>query len=192
MTDQNPSTDKINIKGLEDWKVGDGLEARKFQQPVTVLKALGAPGPPSQVVPETRGLFQFKMFKVIELDVDVILCNTWNGLEKGEDEIKVALPFLLRKTPFDAATRVEPPRAGISYAYSEFHIRIATNEEDETEDQIMVALYEPDDLIYAMRGIFGNTGVYHDPDTNEKPVFWLDTNVDGRFWALDDDPPEAE
>jgi len=192
MKDETPNFDKINIKNLNNWKPGDPLEAAHFDQVVQVLQSLGLLSPSGQVVRDPGKLLQLRMFKVKELAKDSIICFTWNGREKGKDEIKVALPFLLRKTPFDAATRVDPPRAKISYVYSEFNIRIATNEDDDTEDQIIVGSYEEDDIIFAFKGILGNTAVYHDDPTNEKPVLWEDANFDGRFWALDDDPPEAE
>lgn len=182
---------KLNIKNLQDWFKGTPLEARRFQQVVDALKALGGVSPGSQKI-DTGRIIQLKMFKVVKLEQDVIICNTWNGIEKGTDEIKVAMPFLIRRTPFDEATRTDPKRANITYVYSDFNLRLATDEDDETEDQIIVASYELDDIIYAMKGIFGGTSLYHDDPANETPVIWLDTNVDGRFWALDDDPPEEE
>ena len=195
--DQGPNIDKINIKKLLDWKIGDKLTAEHLQQVVTVLKALGGMGPTSQILPPQDTSHFVRMFKVKALDKDVIICFEWNGLEKGEDEVKVALPFLLRKTPFDEATREDPElRAGISYVYSEFNLRVATKagegeDDDETEDQIIVDSYEEDDIIFAMKGVFGNTSVYHDEE-EEEPIIWVDMNLDGRYWALDDDPPEEE
>ena len=182
---------KLNIKKLFPWFRGDPLEAAKLQQPVDALKAMGGVAPPSQKLEGGR-IIQLKMFKVVRLEQDVIICNTWNGIQQGTDEIKVAMPFLLRRTPFDEVTRTDPVRAGITYEYSDFNLRLATNEDDEEEDQILVASYEPNDIIFAMKGIFGGTSLYHDDPTNEIPVIWLDTNVDGRFWALDDDPPGEE
>jgi len=190
LNNKNQSFNKINIKKMDLIKKGQKLFAKTLNEPRKVLNSLGGAAPPSQVLPGPSKAFQMKMFKVIELDTDIIKCFTWNGIEKGEDEIKVALPFLLRKTPFDDATRTDPPRADISYVYSDFHIRIATNADGDDEDQILVASYETDDIIYAIKGIFGNTSVYHDDPSNETPVIWLDANIDGRFWALDDDPPE--
>lgn len=182
---------KANISGMENWQSGDELAARKLQQPVDVLKSLGGAALPRQVTPK-GSIFQMKMFKVVELDTDVIICNTFDGVEQGTDDIKVALPFLLRKTPFDSATRTDPPRADISYVYSDNNLRKATNIDDEEEDQIIVASYEKDDIIFASKGIFGNTGLYADAPTNEVPIIWLDENKDGRFWAQDDSPPEEE
>lgn len=183
--------DKINIGNLENWNRGDDLEARKLQQPVDTLKSLGGVAPPKQEIPSGKSI-QLKMFKVDRLDTDVIICFTWNGIEKGTDEIKVALPFLLRQTPFDVTTRIGAARAGIEYEYSDNNKRLATNVDDEEEDQIIVDSYEVDDIIFAMKGIFGGTSLYHDDPTNEKPVVWLDTNVDGRYWALDTEAEDEE
>lgn len=184
------TVNKLNIKDMENWKVGDKVFAKKLQQPVSVLKALGGVTPPQQFINSGKSI-QMKQFKVVRLDTDVIICHTFNGVEEGEDEIKVAMPFLLRKTPFDSATRLDPPRAGITYVYSDFNIRVATNEDDEDEAQILVDSYEEGDIIFAMKGIFGGTSLYHDEE-KEIPVIWIDSNVDGRFWALDIDAEEEE
>jgi hypothetical protein len=181
---------KGNIKGLENWEPGDPITAEKLDQPVRVLQGLGGVKPADTVV-KSGSKFQIRMFKVVRLETDVVICNTFDGVESGEDEIKVALPYLLRKTPFDAATRTEEPRAGITYVYSDNHLRLATNEDEDEENQIIVDSYEEGDIIFAMRGIFSNTGLYADDPTNEIPIVWIDNNNDGRYWAQDDDPPEA-
>lgn len=177
---------KSNISSLDNWNPGDPLAANHLQQPVDVLKALGGGKPPEQVVNGVNP-FEVRMFRVIRLDTDVIICNFTDGKTDQPDEVKVAMPFLLRRTPFDDPTATQTPRAGITYLYSDFHKRLATNEDSDEEDQILVDSYEEGDIIWAMGGIFGNTAVFHDDPVNETPVIWLDMNLDGRFWALDGD-----
>lgn len=185
----NHDFNKQNVSGLETWNRGDPLEARRLQQPVDVLRALGGGKPPEQFIKPVNP-FELRMFRVLRLETDVIICNFTDGVTNQPDEIKVAMPFLLRKTPFDDPTATETPRAGITYLYSDFNKRLATNEFNEDEDQILVDSYEESDIIFAMTGIFGNTAVFHDV-AKEIPVIWLDINIDGRFWALDDDPDNS-
>lgn len=173
--------EKMNIKDLEEWRSGDPLEARKLQQPITVLQALGGVRPGQQVF-NGGVFFEVRMFKVLRLEEDVIICNFTNGTTSQDDEVKVALPFLLRRTPFDVLST----RAGISYVYSDFNQRVATNSDGDTEDQIIVDSYEADDFFFAARGIFGGSGVFHD-DSRTIPVVWQDMNFDGRYWALDEE-----
>lgn len=184
--------DKRNIIKVEGWEAGDDLEARKLNQPGDVLAAMGGTTPPSQKN-SFGSEFEMGMFKVIELGQDIVKCFTWNGVAKGDDIIDIALPFLLRITPFDLGINPNAlPRDGITYVYSQFNIRQATNADDDTEDQIIVPSYEEDDIIFAFKGMFGNTAAYFDDPINESPILWVDANLDGRFWAQDDDPPESE
>lgn len=181
---------KANIKGLKNWERGNSITAEHLDQPVKVLQSMGGIKPPEQVNP-SGSLFEMKMFKVLRLETDVIICNTWDGVQAGEDEIKVALPFLLRRTPFDNKGVI---RRTFSYEYfSDFQrVSIDSENDDDEENQVITDSYEEDDIIFAVRGIFGGTSVYHDDPTNEIPVVWLDTNDDGRYWgSTSDDFEEA-
>lgn len=170
--------DKRNIIKVEGWEPGDDLEARKLKQPGDVLAAMGGTTPPSQQ--NTFGSeFEMGMFKVIELDTDIVRCFTWNGVAKGDDKIDIALPFLLRKTPFDGT----PARAGITYTYTSNSARTAKNAAGDEENQVLTDSYEEDDIIFAFKGMFGNTGVYFDDPINELPILWVDANLDGHYWT---------
>lgn len=187
----NHNFNKQNVSGLENWNVGEPIPARRLQQPVDVLRALGGGKPPEQFI-NAATPFEMRMFRVLRLDTDVIICNFTDGITDQPDEVKVAMPFLLRRTPFDDPTATQTPRAGITYLYSDFNKRLATNEDGDEEDQILVDSYEEGDIIFAMTGIFSNTAVFHDDPVNEIPVIWLDQNIDGRFWALDDGGDDEE
>jgi hypothetical protein len=176
---------KNNVGNLRDWKTGDPLAAKHWQEVVQALKNMVGVGQGKQILNPTSQ-HQVKMFKVVDVDVDFINCHTFDGVTEGTDTIKVALPFLIRKTPFDSATRTDPPRAEITYVYTSNIRRTATKTvdgEEVEEFQIIVDSYEEGDIIFASKGIFGNTGVYQDDPTNEKPIIWLDENRDGRYWA---------
>lgn len=114
-----------------------------------------------------------KQFRVKSVYADLLVCRTWDGADEGGEDVLVAKPYLLRRSPFDGQTR-----DGISYAYTSHFERTATLDE-ETEDQVIVPSYVEDDLIYGISNIEGGTNV-----TNAE---FLDINADGRAWALGDD-----
>lgn len=102
---------------------------------------------------------------VVSVQQDYLICNA-----PGESEaINVALPYLLRRTPFDGLTR-----DGITYTYSSNTVRSATGSPG-TETQTIVPSYVANDQIFATRYPRYGTGV-----TN---VFFIDENRDGRAWA---------
>jgi len=98
------------------------------------------------------------------------------------DYIKIALPYRLRRTPFDGLTI-----DGFTYAYLDpnpYHRRHVTFGAYH-EIQVIVPKYRPGDLIYTTNHPLGGTTVL---DRITDPLLpqgltWLDLNVDGRAWA---------
>ncbi len=198
-------SNKINISGLEDWKRGDQLEARKFQQPVNALKAMAGIRPGQQEI-SFGNTFEVRQFKVIKVEQDYFTAFTWDGHDKGEIEVKIALPYMLRKTPFtgededgeEKKREIELTGVSLTYEYEDNFIqRLATAttiddegaESESEEHQTIIPSYEEDDVVVAMRGVTGGVGVQ---DAEEKQLIWQDMNVDARFWMNDNDPPEEE
>ena len=114
-----------------------------------------------------------RQFRVKSVGNDHITCRTWDGTTEGDTDVKVAKPYLLRRTPFDGETR-----DGITCTYSSACERQASDGVD-TEDQVIVDSYIADDIIYAIRVIVGGT----DTTVSDEDIMWLDLNVDGRYWA---------
>jgi hypothetical protein len=104
------------------------------------------------------------------MDGDYLNCVTWDGTDEGTQTIKIAKPYLLRRTPFDGQTR-----NGVSYVYSDAITRQATKGED-TITETVVPVYVLDDELYGISAPAGGTGVAAAPD-------YLDLNLDGRAWA---------
>ena len=152
--------DKNNYRGLQPWYRGDPLTANKLNQPVDVLNALGGTAPPSQKLENPLNFFKVQAFKVVRVEVDYVVGLTWDTHEKGVDEVKIALPFLLRQKPFDELQErtISLRQLVLTYEYTDNVTRTATNADDEEEDQTIVPSYEEDDIIYAMRGIGGASG----------------------------------
>jgi hypothetical protein len=91
----------------------------------------------------------------------------------GIGNVTVALPYLLRRTPFHAATR-----NGVAYSYTRSTQRTATVEVDGySEVQTIIPPYVVGDEIYCELDPVGGTGV--DGTT------WIDKNFDARAWALE-------
>jgi len=181
--------DKLNTRKMDLFNRGDKLTAEKLNDPRKILNGLAGPAPGSQFIRNQPSNYVVRQFKVIEEHGDFLHCVTWDTIEEGTDIISVAKPYLIRRTPFDslldanALLRQVSPILTLKYEYSEDNIREAIDvlEEDITEEQIVVPKYVDGDLIYASLGILGGVDVIND-DGNI--VEWLDTNVDGRFWAL--------
>ena len=187
--------EKLNLKALDRWGPRQPLDHRKFNQPVDVLNALGGVKPGEQVI-EFGDDFQVALFRVIRLETDVIICNFTNGVTDQEDEIKVAMPYLIRKTPFDSAGNPVPPLRKDQFSYTftfagrfDKRTSIDTLNDDDEEIQVITGAYDEGDLIFGMRGVTGGTGVFHDPDTKELPVVWQDMD-NSRMWAKSSEAEE--
>lgn len=120
-----------------------------------------------------------------ELD-DVLRCHTYSLNDDGEaiigtDDIYVAKPPLLRKTPFHDKTI-----NGKTYDYTSVNERTVTRVSDSVvEDQKITPDYEtedgtyPGDFIFATTDVGGGTAATY----NSRRVIWVDVNFDGRAWA---------
>jgi hypothetical protein len=116
-----------------------------------------------------------QQFKVHEIDGDYLICHTWDGTDEGAVDIKVARPYLLRRTPFDGYTR-----NSITYTYVSDVERTAAKSGETDITELVTPSYQVGDVIYAIRDIRGGTAVEDAPN-------WLDCNVDGRAWAESDE-----
>ena len=125
----------------------------------------------TESMPSKHGrIGSMQVFKIVNIDDDVLECVRTN-VHGGSSIVYVAKSHLLRRTPFDGNTR-----NGISYVYSDPQTRVATNASTmQTETEVIVPSYQPDDLISAQTGMIGGTGI--------TGVKWQDVNYDGRAWA---------
>lgn len=146
---------------------GPGLEIKRAGQKITVnLRRQG-----NTTIPLG------KEFKVVSVEEDYLICHTWDGRVEGLVDVKVALPPLLRRTPFDGQSR-----DGFSYVYAsgDNTRRTSTNDTDSTtEEQVITPSYVAGDVIVAMKRIEGTTGVFEGAN-DTLPLEWVDMNVDGR------------
>ena len=160
---------------------GEKLSAKKWN---AMAEAINRPfsgvGLPRQVRRNKGSVgtgIEVQQMKVAAISGDYITCHTFNGTETGEDEITVAKPYELRRTPFDGESYNE-----IEYTYSDDVTREADNG-SATETQVIVPPYVVGDVIYAMRNITGGTGLaVVMPDGTEEEVEWVEMNS-ARAWT---------
>lgn len=120
-------------------------------------------------------LTEVRQFKVELVRGDYLLANRWDGVVQSGEEVQIAKPYLLRRTPFDTLTR-----NGITYNYNSNTKRTATNAAGETEIQVVVPSYVVGDIIYAVNDVDGGTDTYRPGNVQ---LVWLEDNRDGRSWA---------
>lgn len=184
---------------LRRWQRGDPLTAKHLNEPVDAIVRLHAGvAPPSQV--RSRGNpapFEVRAFKVLadlsdddpSVQGDYVWCERQGGSTSSEgegDRIAVAKPYLLRRTTWDTEANGgdAESRNGVTYEYTSGYERTATiTATGQEEDQIIVPSYQAGDVIYAVRGVMGGTGVEIDNNGDTTAVEWLDLNADGRMWG---------
>ena len=169
MTEQNAP-----LTNLRNWNRGDIISADRLQEPIKALNEFFAGVEPSRQI-NTRGISRIfvQQFKVKSVAGDYITVQPWDGLLVQEANIRVAKPYLLRRTPFDGKTR-----DGITWTYTSDSARTGS---DGTEQTLSENWLE-DDIIYAELNITGGTDLAADG----KAILWLDQNTDGRHWSSGD------
>ena len=180
-------------KQLDRWKVGDDLSARKFNQPVQFINEVfkGIKNP-EQLISKVRGNVLIQQFKILAVKKDYLECKPFDGDEKTQTIVKVALPSLLRRNPFDFGVDEEitdPRNDGIKYTYTTNIERLADND-SKTETQVIQPSYLEDDIIYATKIVIGGTSVVTKEEGEEgeqlEKILWIDMNFDARAWAKKD------
>ncbi len=162
---------------LKRWEAGEPLDHRKLNQVIAQVEALTkGVRPPRQIRPSTNDVAPLVMqqFQIESILGDYLVCNPWDGIEADPAQYIIAKPPELRRS--------RTSWNSITFSYTSDQARTATSGSD-TEDQVVVPLYVVGDIVYAVKGIIGGTGVELDDGT---AVDWLDTNKAARAWAKDD------
>lgn len=180
---------------------GKGISVRMFGDRV-VIESKAEQAPPS-------GGSKIALFRVEEEKDDYLVCTRFSpGVEPDPEapSIKVAKPYLLRRTPFHGET-IDYGRGEIRYTYgpandpTEIGTRLAKvmsiNEEDDNmedtdvnteESQMISPPYYVGEILTAVQG---ETGVQDDEAT---AVSWADLNTGARCWTHNSrhDPDAAD
>ena len=112
---------------------------------------------------------------VNSMGVDYVWARPWDGEDEGSTTYKVALPYMLRSTPFNGKTV-----HGIAYIYLGNTYRRAQIP-NEVEYQVIVPGYQTGDMIYVVN--MANALLKDPGGSTMVGITRLDLNVDGRAWA---------
>lgn len=138
-----------------------------------------SPGVPARSRQIARTLIA--KFVVVAVLNDYLSCRRLyptDGTE-GNEDVAVAKPFELRRTPFDGEQIVYINGQAITYVYVDQRERSATDRVD-TETQVM----KPDYWIGCeITAVSIDTGIV---DNEDIPIRWEDQNTAGRHWATED------
>lgn len=172
----------------EDVRVLPGLLSLDYQKLASTYSAAWGPALDIIAIPLMRvsrywiavpiAVAEVRQFKVVSVDGDYLIGHRWDGVVESGDNVQIAKPYLLRRTPFDTLTR-----DGITYTYDSDTARTATNTAEETESQVIVPKYVVGDIIYATHHIDGGTDAYYTEAEASIQLTWLEDNRDGRAWA---------
>ena len=172
---------------LHRWKPGDPNSAEWLDQQRDAIERLQLGGQLAQVGYELFLWRQVFMARVesVPTTPDVLIAREYRVYASptppviGTQNILVALPWLLRRTPFDGQTW-----HGISYSYTDNQTRQATDSSIPiTLTEHITPSYQPGDIIHCARLVQGGTGVID----QSLGVGVLDLTV-GRVWAADPPP----
>jgi len=120
---------------------------------------------------------------VVGEESDFILCaedvtaQAAAGGVNAANTVRVAKPYLLRKTPWHGKVR-----AGKTLTWTAVNTRTALDSLGLSEEQVIVPAYEIGDVLLVTRGLARDVEITpdaQDPTTTE----WQDLNTDGRGWA---------
>jgi len=107
-------------------------------------------------------------FRYKSMGPDYLICRTWDGKTEGTEDVKVAKPYLLRRST---------KRTGYTYIYTTDYMRTSIKTSDGSgELQVIVPAYLKNDEIWAAKA---DTGV----TVGGVDVTYIDLNLDARAWA---------
>lgn len=123
-------------------------------------------------------------FRLKEVRGDYLICRRWDGEEEGEDDVEVAKPWRLRRTPFDVGGDYHAWN-GLTFTFVTDTELVATDGEIE-ETWVVRPAYVVDAAlpseIWATKAGTGGTGVENE-DPEPKAVTYLEDNQFGRAWS---------
>lgn len=126
-----------------------------------------------------------KRYVVKSVSDDHLVCRTWDGVTEGAADVKVAKPFILRKTPFHGKTLTVNGNT-LTYSYTSGTQRTVTKGSN-SETQVIIPGYVATGSGYQGNQIYVircDSGVILNPgQQTEERLTLMDVNADGRMWA---------
>jgi len=174
------SADKINRATDVGKRIASG--------PGMSVQALGEQVGVRNTRREGKGVRKPAFAKVVSVHDDYVLCKFYNPVSDTEgDEVLVAKPFVLRRSPFDGQTITYVTGQIIEYTYddesSPEYTRMAEDTvTEEAEEQFLLPSYFVGEVL---RIVPGNTGVTVGEGESAVGIGWEDINTAGRMWATE-------
>ena len=127
---------------------------------------------------------EIQQYKIVSIQDDYITCQTWDGTTQGTDNVLLAKPYRLRKTPWDGVT-VTYDFNGTTYSILYTYLatpgfrtaQVTTGGNQTTENQAIIPIYQVGDIVYGSNPE-GGTETFVGSE-----ITGLDINVDARAWA---------
>lgn len=152
---------------------GLGIQTNRTANGTTFNLKPTEPADPGSVV---------RQYRLKEVFDDYLRCRSWNGTTEGGEDVFIALPWRLRRTPFDGQTLVftsDGETYSASYVYESPTKRTKTIA-GVPEIQVILPQFQVDfDLIYAIE-VVEPLGITTEDDAT---ITLLDINDDGRAWG---------
>ena len=128
-----------------------------------------------------------RQFVVKSVGDDHLVCHSWNGTTEGPDNINVAKPYDLRRTPFQGKTFSDFRGSGesieVTYAVGG-RTRTLAHSDGTVTERIEPYWMGVDgdyvgDVIYAMSNVAGGNTT----SVSDKDLQWTENNDSGRRWV---------
>lgn len=116
-----------------------------------------------------------RQFRIKGIGRDHLQCVTFDGTNEGEETFNIAKPYRLRGS--------ETTHNGITFVHTDtdsYLVRTASKAGEDDETWVITPAYVIEDLIEARKDIAGGTSAF---DFSNKPIVWMDQNIDARAWA---------
>ncbi len=122
---------------------------------------------PNPIAPITQ------QYNITSIADEYLVCSAWDGTNLGTQDVKIAKPFLLRKSTWDGYTDSN----GVTYTVTGTQTLTAMDTSGNVENWKITFDYQVDDLITAVANVRGG----YDSDSDD--IRWIDLNTDARAWA---------
>ena len=182
-----------NPRAGQTWSEQSARQFRNLSDEVRRLKGLidrsglniPSGAKPRTIVRSALQAFTVRRFVVENAD-DYPDTFSVSDFKDGPGVGHIARPYLLRRPPFHGKSR-----DGIDYNYTSNVKRTASKTvpgnppTTTTETQVIVPKYVKNDVVYAVRQVYGSDGNYPSAQGSVDVILtdWIDLNVDGRYWA---------
>jgi len=182
---------------MQRWKKGDTITADRLDKMTALTNSTrDAVGQMANSSLRSPNSVPFPVTVVTVFD-DYLTCRPLN-IEGADNDIYVAKPWDLRKTPFDTETMPNQDGTLMSFAYSTTSTQARTvtdTTDDSTEDQVIVPAYVEkqtiSEIVYlgsqitVQRVAFGPGVSFTGSGNFDVEVEFEDMNRAGRAWAED-------